>query len=152
MSTFWKVVIIVVVVMIVMVAITYLNQDVKGFAVDLATKHKLPLWLVGLAAPILYVFKGLGSLLTGEGETEKGIREKNETIKDKLGELENRVKELSDWREREIKSRMEAIATHEKTIESMEGRAKGLDASISGLLERREQLQNAITEDSGNIE
>jgi hypothetical protein len=154
MSRFVKLLIIIALVLVAMVLITYLNPSIKGFASALAKGSSLPLWLVGLAAPILYVFKGLANLLgglVGEGPTEKTIREKNEAISARLEGLERSVKQLDEWRTREIATRMDAIQAREKQIAPLESRARNLDQSIDDLLREREQIPT-IQDDPGLIE
>lgn len=154
MSRFGKVLLIIALVVGVMLLITYLNPGVKSFALGLAKASNLPLWLIGLAAPILYAFKGLANLLgglVGEGATEKAIREKNEAISARLDGLEQDVKKLDDWRTREIAARMDAIQERERQIAPLEARARSLDQSIAGLVREREQIPT-IQDDPGLIE
>jgi hypothetical protein len=153
MSRFGKLLIIIALVLVAMLLITYLNPNIKAFASTLAGS-KLPLWLVGLAAPILYAFKGLANLLgglVGEGPTEKTIREKNEAISARLEGLERSVKQLDEWRTREIATRMDAIQAREKQIAPLEARARSLDQSIDDLLRERDQIPT-IQDDPGLIE
>ncbi len=154
MSRFGKVLLIIALVLGAMLLITYLNPGVNSFALGLAKGSRLPLWLVGLAAPILYVFKGLANLLgslVGEGATEKTIREKNEAISARLDGLERDVRQLDEWRTREIATRMDAIQQRENQIAPLEARAKSLDQSIAALLREREQIPT-IQDDPGLIE
>lgn len=155
MSKFWKLVVIVALVLAGLMLITFLVPDITKYASALAGKSKLPIWLVGLAAPILYVINRLKDMLgglIGESASERDIREKNEAIKAKLAELEKNVQGLDEWRRSEIARQMKKIDEFTTSIASMEGREKGIDKSIDELTERREQLSTAITEEPGTIE
>jgi hypothetical protein len=152
MSGFWKIVVIVVLVLVTMLVVTYLTPDIKSFASDLATEHHLPLWVVGLAAPILYIFKGLGSLLVGEGGTEKHVRETNQAIEERLAGLENNVQRLDQWRTQEIDRRMQKVNEFEGAATSMESREGQLDQTISGLVQRSEQARGTMLIDPDLVE
>ena len=54
MSRFWKIIVVIALALAAMLLITFLVPDVSKFAAALAAKNKLPIWLVGLASPILY--------------------------------------------------------------------------------------------------
>ena len=155
MSKFWKIIVLIALVLAAMMLITFLVPDINRFASALAAKNKLPIWLVGLASPILYVlakFKDMLGALMGESDTEKDIRAKNEDIKAQLAQLEKSVQSLDAWRKDEIDRRMKQIDAINTTVTSMEGREKVLDQSIGGLMQRREALKNVIREDPGTIE
>jgi hypothetical protein len=143
MSRFVKILIVIALVLGAMLLLTYLTPGIKTFAQGIAKTSHLPLWLVGLAAPILYGLKSVANFLAGlvgEGPTEKTIREKNEAISARLDDLERSVKQLDEWRTREISSRMEVIREREKQIAPLEARARALDATIAGLQERKDAL------------
>jgi TolA-binding protein len=152
MSAFWKIVVIIALVLVAMLVITFLSPDIKSFASDLAMKHHLPLWLVGLAAPILYAFKGLGNLLGGEGGTEKRIKETNQAIEKRLAGLETDVQRLDSWRSQEIERRMQKVNAFEGNVATMESREKQLDQTISGLSQRSAQAQRTMLVDPDLIE
>lgn len=155
MSRFWKIIVVIALVVAALLLMTLLVPDVNKFAAALAAKNKLPIWLVGLASPILYAltkFKDMLGGLVGESNTEKDIREKNDAIKAKLEELDKSVKSLDAWRRDEINQRMQKIDQYNTTISSMQTREEGIDQSIGGLMERREALKNVIREDPGTIE
>ena len=154
MPKFWKAVIIIAIVAIVLYAISTFIPGVKSIA-DAMKGSKVPWWIAGLLAPIVFVFKKIGEGLKGllgTGATEEEIAQKNEAIEAKLNRLEQDVQRLDEWRKSEIDRRLKTIDKHEQSIGSMEGRARALDESVKGLLERREQLKSAITDDPGNIE
>ena len=155
MAKFWKIVVVIALILAAMMLITFLVPDINKFASGLAAKNKLPIWLVGLASPILYAlakFKDMLGSIMGDSNTEKDIRGKNEEIKAKLADLEKSVQSLDTWRRDEIDRRMKQVDSLNTTVNSMEGREKVLDQSIGGLMQRREALKNAIREDPGTIE
>ena len=155
MQKFWKVVVLVVLFLGAMLLITFLVPDVRTFATGLASRNNLPIWLVGLASPILFALAKLKDLLgglVGESTTEKDIREKNEAVKAKLADLEQSVNSLDAWRKEEMDRRMNQVNAYNTTIATMESRENTLDQSIGSLQERREALKNVIREDPGNIE
>jgi hypothetical protein len=148
LSRFWKFVIILALVLAAMLLLTYSSPAIKEFAQGLSVSSKLPLWLVGLAAPILFVFNRLGKLLGGlfgEGQTERSIREKNEAIKAKLDEVEQNVQRLDEWRRGEVEPRIRRIDALQQSIAGMEGRATAIAESLPAL-ERQEQEQRASRE------
>jgi hypothetical protein len=152
MSTFWKIVVIIALVFVGMLVITYMSPDIKSFASDLAMKHHLPLWLVGLAAPILYTFKGLGNLLVGEGGTEKRIKETNQAIEERLAGLETAVQRLDSWRSQEIERRMQKVIEFEGKSSVLESREKQLDQNIADLTRRSKQARGTMLVDPDLIE
>jgi peptidoglycan hydrolase CwlO-like protein len=154
MSKFWKAVIILAIVVIVLYAVSLFVPQVKGIA-DAMKGSKVPWWIAGLLAPIVFVFKKIGEgfqRLLGTGATEEEIAQKNQAIEAKLAQLENDVRQLDEWRKTEIEQRTKRIDELNQNIQSMEGRAGVLDQSISGLTQRKEQLQGAIQVDPDIIE
>jgi flagellar motility protein MotE (MotC chaperone) len=155
MNQFWKVIIIIVLVLAAMVLITYTVPGIKEFAVKTAADKKLPLWVVGLFAPIVYLFKRLGEMLSnlvGSSPTEDNIRAKNEEIKAKLDGLEKDVRRLDDWRQNEVEKKLQEVARLNQQLSGMQGRAGQLDRQVDALEAERAGLRNAIRDDPGTIE
>lgn len=156
MSRFAKILVLVVLFFGLMLLLTYISPDIKQYATQLSAGGRLPLWIVGLLAPILFAFQKLGDLVRGifgESGTEKRIRESNESIKVRLAEVEGNVRRIDEWRAREVESRLGRITAWEADVASMRGREAVLDDQISGLRERdqqstgtRERLQNEVAE------
>jgi cell division protein FtsB len=142
MAKFWqnvlKVLIIVVIVAGLMLLITFLVPSVKEYAKDVSQNSKLPLWIVGLFAPIAYVFQRLKNWLTnllGTGKTEKVIREENEAIKAEMTRLRQEVQALDEWRRESVHREITEINSLRQTLASMEGRSHGLNQRIKTLAE-----------------
>lgn len=146
MSRFSKFVIILVIVFAAMLLLTYSSPAIKEFAQGLSVSSKLPLWLVGLAAPILFVFDRIGKLLGGlfgAGPTERGIRETNEEIKAKLAQVEREVADLHQWRTTQIEPHMARIAQLQQDIGGMETRAGALRERVPAL---EQGVRDAVAE------
>ncbi len=161
MSRFGKTIVLILLLLGAMLLLTYVSPGIKAFATDLSKQSHLPIWLVGLAAPILFFFNKLGGFLNGlfgEGETERSIREKNDEIKAKLDEVERSVQQLDEWRRSEIEPRLRRIDELQQNIGSMEGRATAIAESLPGLAQqeeeqraRRERLLRTLDELRGAI-
>ena len=155
MSSFWKTVLFIVLALGVMLVLTYAIPALRTFAVAFAAEKKLPLWLVGLAGPILYlVSRGRDALagLLGPSTTEQSIHETNEAIKQRIDQLQTQVRELDSWRQTEINRRMNQVQTFETQVSALQQEAGALDRTTGTLLEQRESLRNAIQEESGEID
>ncbi|MBI1807063.1 MAG: hypothetical protein HYR76_08455 [Ignavibacteria bacterium] len=154
MDKFWKVLVILVLVFGGMLAITLLVPGVKDFAVKLARENNLPLWLVGFAAPILYLWekvKSVFSNLLGDGSTEKAITKENEDIKAELEKLRQQVRDLDEWRRESIHREITEINRLQEKVSSLEERSRTVDTQIQTAQQRREQLRGEIEEDPGKI-
>ncbi|OLB13913.1 MAG: hypothetical protein AUH07_05500 [Gemmatimonadetes bacterium 13_2_20CM_70_9] len=144
MSRFGKTIVLILLLLGAMLLLTYVSPGIKAFATDLSKQSHLPIWLVGLAAPILFFFNKLGGFLNGlfgEGETERSIREKNDEIKAKLDEVERSVQQLDEWRRSEIEPRLRRIDELQQNIGSMEGHAATLTERLQGLDQEDERLR-----------
>lgn len=142
MSKFWKsfltILIIIIIVAGIMLLITFLVPDVKVYAQQFSQKHNIPLWIVGLFAPIAYFFQRLKEWLSGllgEGKTEKEIRDENEAIKAEMEELRKEVQTLDEWRRENIHREITEITSLRQTLSSMEGRSQALSRQIQTLSE-----------------
>lgn len=147
MSKTAKVLIITALVLGAMLLITWLVPDVRELARTLSVSSKLPMWLVGLAAPILFLFKKLGGLfggLLGDSATERDIRTRNEEIKAKLDGLERDVRQLDEWRRTEIGQRRLQVADLDQHVAGMRTRAQAMDQDIATLIARRDQLESEM--------
>lgn len=142
MSRFTKTILLIALVLGAMLLLTYTSPGIKAFATGLAKGSRLPIWLVGLAAPLLYVFKKIGGVfgsLFGEGATERGIRESNDAIKAKLDQVERDVQGLDQWRRTQLEPRLARVALLEQQLAGMDARALALSGAIPGLQDRQRQ-------------
>ncbi len=142
MSKFWKTLLKVLIIIIIaggiMLLITFLVPNVKEFASEFSEKHNISLWIVGLFAPIAYVFKRLKDFLSGilgTGKTEKEIEEENEAIKAEIARLRQEVLSLDEWRRESIHQEITEINSLQQRLESMEGRSGTLRQQIETLSE-----------------
>ncbi len=148
MSGFWKFLLIIVIIAGVMLVITFTIPDVARYAKDLAGKNKLPVWIVGLFAPIAYVFRMFSEWLNkllGTSSTEQSIQDRNEELKVKVKSLEDEVNKLDEWRRTEIDKRKSDIDRFNANIASMDQRAGAIDAQIQDLQAERERLKGSIS-------
>ncbi len=156
MSRTTKAIVFIVLILAAMLLITFVTPAIKSFAGDLAKSSKLPIWIVGLAAPILFFFNRLGrflNVLFGAGSTERSIRDTNEQLKAKLDEVEQSVQRLDAWRRGEIEPRLRRIDELQGTVAAMQGRAADLAAGVpsmvadqAALAEERDRLQRQLDE------
>ncbi len=161
MSRFGKTLVLILLVLGAMLLLTYVSPGIKTFASGLSKQSHLPIWLVGLAAPILFFFNKLGGFLSGlfgEGSTERSIRDRNDEIKAKLDEVERSVQQLDEWRRNQIEPRLRRIDELQQNIGSMEGRAatftdrlRGLDEEEARLRDERERLRREYASLGGVI-
>jgi CBS domain containing-hemolysin-like protein len=157
MSGFWKIVIIIAIVLVAMAAITFFVPEVKEFAKETAGNSKLPLWIVGLFAPILFFFNAIGRWLKGligQGSTEKDIAKENEAIKAEREKLLEEVRRLDEWRTRELALQRAEIAVFENKIVELRKEAARIDLQFAQIMAQspesftekmsREELQEQL--------
>ncbi len=138
MSKFWKIALPVIVFFAAMILLTFLVPDIKTFASGFAASKDLPLWIVGLFAPILYLFiKIKDGLLqfTGESETEKEIRKVNEQIKQEISQLRQDVGVMDRWMRENVGEELRHI--------------ERLNERMAGLQQRRDRIEARIAEIEG---
>lgn len=137
MSRLLKTIIIITIFLVAMVLITYLVPEVKEYAKGIAHDSKLPIWLVGLFAPILYLLKIVSDWfkgMFGPGTTEKEIAKENEAIKAEREKLLEEVRRLDEWRTRELALQRNEIAALEQKIADLRGEAANIDAQFAQLM------------------
>lgn len=89
-----------------MLLLTYAIPDIRKFAAGMAEGWHLPLFVVGLLAPILYVFnrigKWLGSLVSSS--SEQAIEDKNRELEIRFARLERDVSDIKARRDEETRA------------------------------------------------
>jgi hypothetical protein len=142
MSRFAKTMIIIGLVLALMLLLTFASPDIKAFATELSKTSKLPIWLVGLAAPLLFLFNRLGSFFSGllGGPTEERIRERNEDIKRQVTGLEGDVQALDARLRAELEPRLQRIEAQQQQIGALQGRADALAGAVPALQTERQAL------------
>ena len=146
MSKFAKVIVLIVVFFGFMLLLTYVSPSIKQYATGLSAGSRLPLWLVGLAAPILLLFQKIGDVVRGifgESGTEKEVRESNDAIKARLAQVETDVQRIDDWRARELASRFSRIDALEQEDARLRERRAALNAPLTDLLRRDQEAAAA---------
>ncbi len=137
MKRFWIIIIVIVVVCGILFALTYSIPQIKEVAGELAA-NKVPFWLIGLLAPILYLFrnigKGLTNILPVSGE-EDNIKKENERISKELERINAEVERLDSWRKREIDIQMKEIDRLKTSIQMLTEASKALDSNIEKIKE-----------------
>ena len=151
MNNFWKVLTLIVVLLTAMILITYLNPEIKKFASGVADRNNLPLWFVGLAAPILYVVQRIKNFFSGllRGSTEKSIAEENESIKNDMAKLRQDVDRLDEWRLTGIDKQMVEAETFRTNIGNMKQRASTIKEQIRNNQSELDRLHNEIEDVEG---
>lgn len=149
MSRSAKTAVMILVLLAAMLLVTLLVPEVRAFASRLASTSGLPIWLVGLAAPILFALQKLGGLLGGvfgDSATERDIRARNEAIRTRLDAVERDVRRLDEWRQSAIGEERRRIAGFEDEIAARQARVRTLEASIGAMIAERDRLQREIDE------
>lgn len=126
--------------------------DVRSFASGLMTTTKLPIWLVGLLAPILFVLQGIGKLLGSlfnSGSPEREIADSNAAIRQELIDIRQTVRDIDAWRAQQLQIHREAIARIQHSVTSMEKKLPALDAEIALLKPRINNPFTTTPEDPG---
>ncbi len=151
MKKFWIIIIIIVIVCGLLFALTYSVPQIKVVAGELA-ENKVPFWLIGLLAPILYLFrsigKGISKILPSSGE-ENEIKNENARITEELSKINSEVERLDIWRKREIDIQMKEIERLKLSIRILTEASRNLDSSIESL---REKDPSSFTEGMSNKE
>lgn len=133
-SSFWKilgVVLLVVLVGLALSAATAMNPEIKALAVEMAADSHLPIWLVGLAAPIVFVFKKF----FGGGSSDKldALERDNERLKAEQAKLRQEVSTLNGWRDQELSKQRAEIARLQGDLDSLRSKIAGVDGKIAAL-------------------
>lgn len=154
MDKFWKVIILIVIAAGVMLLITIYIPDVKAFAKSISLDGKLPFWLVGLAAPILFVLDKIKKFLGGlfQGGTEKEISKENEKIKAEMIELRKSVDDIEQRRRESVDPILATVARQKQTATVLERQATAIDSEIAQQENSLRRLQDTMTADEGVIE
>lgn len=121
-----------------MLLITYTSDEVMASAMDFATETKLPLWIVGLFAPILFLFQKIKKWFGGlfQGGTEQAISDENESIKSDLAKLREEVNNLNEWRRDALNNEIKKIDAIKKNLDPLESRDEILKDKIRELSKR----------------
>ena len=146
MSKLAKVIVLIVLFFGFMLLLTYVSPSIKQYATELSVGSRLPLWIVGLAAPILLLFQKIGNVLGnifGETNTEKEVRESNEAIKARLAQVETDVKRIDDWRARELAPLYSRIEALDQEDARLRGRRAALREPLTDLLRRDQEAAAA---------
>ncbi len=132
MKKLWLIILVIALICAALFALTFFVPDIRTFAEGLK-KSNVPIWLVGLLAPILYAFKSLGGwrskLFPISGE-EKRIAEENEKIKKDLADIEAKVAGIVQWRDTELAAKLKEIDAIKDDIASKNESLKAIDAEI----------------------
>lgn len=133
-SSFWKVVVVVLLLLAVAVGFSLIsawNPQVKTLAVQMATSSHLPLWLMGLAAPIVFVFKKF----FGNGSSEKldSLENDNRNLKAEQARLRQEVAGLNSWRDQELAKQRAEIARLQGDLDALRSRIEGVNGKIATL-------------------
>ena len=125
-----KILFITLIIIIVLLLVTWLVPDVNTYAKSLVS-DKWPIWLVGIAAPILFLLKkikdGLVNLIFPGGR----IGEENEVIKRERNELRKDVDELLNWRRSALKKEVAELEKAKARLLGHEEDLNRVDAEIS---------------------
>lgn len=135
----WNIILWISLFILAMVLLTYLVPDINTFAKGIADQKDLPLWIVALFAPVLFLFKKIGDFFkgfTGESKTEREIRELNEQIKAEMKEIRQQVDGLDSWLKEKINEEMQHIKSLNARIAVLQGER----AVISEQIEQVEEM------------
>lgn len=132
MQSFWKTILLVVVVLGVLGLLTYFNSGMRVQAIALARDSHLPIWLVGLFAPFVYLWKKVFHSGVPASDLDRVVEE-NKRLKLEQGQLRQDVKGLVEWREQELAAHRAEIARLEKSIAGLQDRVQGVQQHLTAL-------------------
>jgi hypothetical protein len=139
MKKFWIIVILIIAFFALMIFLTYNVPQIKEYALQMSKNRKLPIWIVGLLAPIIYFFKSIGraftNILPGKGE-EEAIQKENERIQKELDKINSEVARIDQWRKSEIDIQLKEIERLKQSIGILKSVSEGMDADL-------EKMKNA---------
>ena len=133
MKKFWTILVLLIVFIAVMYLLTDNIPQIKDTANQLASNNKMPIWLIGLLAPIIYFFKsiwkGITNILPVKGE-EDAIKKENERIQKELERINNEVTRIDQWRTKEIDIQMKEIERLRQSIGILKEVSRSMDNDI----------------------
>jgi len=163
----WNIILWISLFILAMVLLTYLVPDIKSFAQGFAAQKDLPLWIVALFAPVLFLIKKIGQFFKsfiGESKTERNIREVNEEIKAEMKKIREQVNNLDAWLKEKISEEMRHIDNLNSRIAILQGQRAIISEKIDTLEgtdpmdliadkseEDREELRNEFLEKHGFV-
>lgn len=133
MRKFWVIIVIILLVLGLMLLLTYLSPEIRTYAQKIATDRHLPLFIVGLFAPLAFLWQkfvqAIGNFL--KGETGKEIENRNRELQSRLDRIEQEVKGIDEWRKREIDAHREEINAITKSIAEISSQKAAIEQTIS---------------------
>lgn len=123
--------------------LSYFNPTVRSAALALSQSSHLPIWLAGLLAPFLVLFKKFWpASSSASGELEQ-IRQENERLKEEQNVLRRSVESLVAWRNQELEIRRAEIARLQSEVSSIRA---SIDSNQSTLERLEKQGVNGTYE------
>lgn len=133
MRKFWVIIVIILLVLGTMLLITYLSPGIKAYALKISTDRHLPLFIVGLFAPIVLLWQkfvdAIGKFL--KGETAADIENTNRELQSRLDKIEQEVRNIDEWRRKEIDAHREEIEALKKSIAEISSQKAAIQQAIA---------------------
>jgi len=132
-SSFWKIVVVIVLLLLVVAGlelVTFRNPQILALAGNMAIESHLPLWLVGLAAPLVFVWKRLFGDSSGAGAKLDALEKDNNQLKQEQVKLRQDVANLNASRDQELTRQLQEISRLQASIDSLNSKISENDDKL----------------------
>lgn len=130
MKNIWFVIIGIFLFSLVMILLTFSVPEIKTYAFGIASSKHLPLWLIGLFAPLAYLFQRIGQWIKSSDGSRVGVITGNKQLKEEQERIRRELDSLLDWRSRMLQQEYEAVSRLKTDISRMEAQLAGLGSQI----------------------
>ncbi|QQS06316.1 MAG: hypothetical protein IPK50_05330 [Fibrobacterota bacterium] len=129
----------------VLLLLSWFVPELKSLAKDISMDGDLPIWIAGLAAPIVYVYRrfteGIGKLFSS------GASQKVEAISSSREDLRKEVDELLQWRRDTLRQEIQSMQATRAEMDSLRTRLSQVQTEMEMVKSRtREEKTGAVTE------
>lgn len=133
MKRIWLILIIIAAVCAALWILTYFNPTIRSAALALSQSSHLPIWLAGLLAPFLVLFKKFWpESSSANGELEQ-IRQENERLKEEQNVLRRSVESLVAWRNQELETRRAEISRLQSEVSTIRASIESNQSTLERL-------------------
>ncbi len=119
MKRIWLILIIIATACVALWLLSYFNPTIRSAALALSQSSHLPIWLAGLLAPFLVLFKKFWPASSSPNDELERIRQENERLKEEQNVLRRSVESLVAWRNQELETRRTEIARLQSEVSTI---------------------------------
>lgn len=130
MNKVWFVIIGIILVAGLMILLTLRIPEIKALASSIAASKHLPIWIVGLFAPLIYLFQKAGDWIKSFNSGKSGVITRNKQIEAEQERIRRELDSLLDWRSRMLQQEYEAVTRLKTDITRMESQLASLGSQI----------------------